>query len=110
MEAVLFTRMMRSFVQFIREQGVVGFATGFILGGAMSDLVKAFNADLVSPAVGLALGSAQGLKAKSFEILGANFAWGDFVTVFINFVVLSLVVYFIFRILPLSRLDKPKEK
>ena len=100
---------MRSFVEFIRQQGVVGFATGFILGGAMSDMVKAFINDLVNPAIGLALGSAEGLKTRGIQILGATFAWGDFVVTLINFFVLAVVVYLIFRVLPLSKLDKPKQ-
>lgn len=100
---------MKSFIDFIREQGVVGFATGFVLGGAVSDLVKAFINDLVNPLIGLLLGSVEGLKTRQFPILGANIAWGDFVTILINFVVLAGVVYFVFKILRLEKLDKPKK-
>lgn len=101
---------MKSFATFIREQGVVGFATGFILGTAMSDLVKAFNTDLISPLVGLALGSASALKEQAWSVFGVTFAWGDFVTVLLNFLILAFVVYFVFSVLPLRMLDKPKDK
>lgn len=100
---------MRSFLDFIREQGVVGFATGFILGGAVSDLVKAFVTDLVNPVIGLFLGSVEGLKTRAFPLFGATIAWGDFITILINFLVLAAVVYFLFRVLGLEKLDKPKK-
>ncbi|MBI3573640.1 MscL family protein [Candidatus Kaiserbacteria bacterium] len=101
---------MKSFIEFIREQGVVGFATGFILGGAVSDLVKAFINDLVNPFIGLTLGSVQGLKTSSVGFFGAHIAWGDFAVVFINFLVLAGVVFFAFKVLQLEKLDKPKAK
>ena len=40
---------MRGFLNFIREQGVVGLAIGFILGGAISKLVAALVNDLINP-------------------------------------------------------------
>jgi large conductance mechanosensitive channel len=104
-----FSKAMRAFIDFIREQGVVGFATGFILGGAVSDLVKALVADIVNPFVGLALGHVQGLKTTTVDVFGANVAIGDFFVVLINFIVLALVVYFVFKVLPLRALDKPKK-
>jgi len=101
---------MKSFVEFIREQGVVAFATGFIFGGAVSDLVKAFINDLVNPLVGLLLGSVQGLKTSTFAFLGATFAWGDLTVTLINFLVLAIVVYALFKLLPIGKLDKRKDK
>jgi large conductance mechanosensitive channel len=100
---------MKNFVQFIREQGVVGFATGFILGGAVSDLIKSLMADIVNPLLGLLLGSVSGLKSASVPVLGATVTWGNFLTVFINFIVLSAVVYILFKVLGLDRLDKKKD-
>ena len=38
---------MKGFINFIREQGVVGLAVGFILGGAISKVVSAIVNDLV---------------------------------------------------------------
>jgi len=37
---------MKGFLDFIREQGVVGLAVGFILGGAVSKLVASLVADI----------------------------------------------------------------
>ncbi len=42
-------RAITSFLNFIREQGVVGLAVGFILGGAVSQLVASLINDIVNP-------------------------------------------------------------
>lgn len=99
---------MNKFLDFIREQGVVGLAVGFILGGAVSGLVKALIDDIINPLLGLVLGSVDGLKTASFSIAGAHILWGDFVAVFINFVVIALVVYYGFKLLKLDTIDKKK--
>jgi len=101
---------MKNFLEFIRTQGVVGLAVGFILGGAVSQLVQSLINDLINPLLGLLLGSVSGLKTTTYDVWGAHLAWGNFVTVLINFIVVALVVYFGFQFLHLEKLDKPKEK
>ncbi len=91
-------------MQFIREQGVVGLATGFILGGAVSKLVTALVNDIVNPIIGAILGSAEGLKAMKFGPI----LLGDFVAVFIDFVIIAAVVYFVVKGLGLDKVDKQK--
>ena len=99
---------MKGFLDFIREQGVVGLAVGFILGGAVSKLVSAIVTDIVNPLLGLALGSVSGLKEAYFAIGSAKIMYGDLLAVFIDFVVIAFVVYFGVRALKLDQLDKPK--
>jgi len=53
---------MKGFMDFIREQGVVGLAVGFILGGAVSKLVASLVTDIINPIIGIALGVVGGLK------------------------------------------------
>lgn len=92
------------FMQFIREQGVVGLATGFILGGAVSKLVSALVTDIVNPILGAVLGSTEGIKAmKMGPIL-----LGDFVAVMIDFVIIAAVVYFVVKGLGLDKMDAKK--
>ena len=93
------------FTDFIRERGVAGFAIGFILGGAAQTLVKALMDDIVNPLVGLFLGPFHTLSAYTV----GSFKIGDFFSVLINFLLLCLVVYLIFKGLRLEKLDKPKE-
>ncbi len=100
---------MKGFVNFIREQGVVGLAVGFILGGAVSKVVTAIVTDIINPVLGLALGAVGGLKTASFGIGSARIMYGDFISVFIDFVIVALVVYFGVTLLKLDKLDKKKD-
>lgn len=100
---------MKGFIDFIREQGVVGLAVGFILGGAVSKVVTALVTDIINPLVGAALGAAGGLKTASFGIGSARILYGDFISVTIDFVVIALVVYVGVKIIGFDRLDKKKE-
>lgn len=99
---------MKGFMDFIREQGVVGLAVGFILGGAVSKVVASVVADLINPIIGLALGKAGGLKEAYFSIASAKVMYGSFIATFIDFLVIALVVYFGVKMLGLDKLDKPK--
>lgn len=92
------------FVEFIRERGVMGLAIGFVLGTSVQKVVSAFVTDIVNPFVGTFMGSAGGLK--NFAI--GSFLIGDFISVSIDFVILVLIVYLIFKGLGLEKLDKPK--
>jgi large conductance mechanosensitive channel len=99
---------MKGFLNFIREQGVVGLAVGFILGGAVSKLVTALVTDLISPILGLGLSNLKNLKEAYLELGSARILWGDFINVSIDFVVVALVVYFGVKGLKLDKLDKKK--
>lgn len=100
---------MKGFLEFIREQGVIGLAVGFILGGAVGKLVTALITDLINPILGLILGVAGGLASASFSIGKVTFMYGDFISVLIDFAVIAAVVYFGVRGLKLDKLDKKKE-
>lgn len=93
------------FTDFIRDRGVAGFAIGFILGGAAQKLVQSFMDDIINPLIGSFLGP---VKSLSDYAIGA-FRIGDFISALINFLILCLVVYFVFKLLRLEKLDKPKE-
>ena len=100
---------MNGFIQFIRKQGVVGLAVGFILGGAVSKLVSAIVTDLINPLIGLLLSRAGNLAEASFSIGSASILWGHFVSIAIDFVVIAAVVYFGVRALGLHKLDQKDE-
>lgn len=99
---------MKGFLNFIREQGVMGLAVGFILGGAVSKVVSALVTDIVNPILGVALGAVGGLKSAALAIGDVKILYGDFFTVLIDFIVIALVVYFGVKGLGLDRLDKAK--
>ncbi|MFH0873416.1 MAG: MscL family protein [Candidatus Komeilibacteria bacterium] len=97
---------MKDFIDFIRKQGVVGLAVGFILGGAVSKLVSALVTDLINPLIGLIWGSSKGLADAGFMIGSAKFMYGDFISALIDFIIVAFVVYFGFKALKLEQLDK----
>lgn len=92
------------FVEFVRERGVMGLAIGFVLGSAVQKVVTAFVNDLVNPLITLFLGRAESFK--TFAI--GRFMIGDFVAVLIDFFVLLAIVYTVFKLLGLDKLDKPQ--
>lgn len=92
------------FLEFVRERGVMGLAIGFVLGSAVQKVVTAFVSDIVNPFVGIFLGRADGFK--NFAI--GQFLIGDFIMVAVDFLILCLVIYTVFKLLGLEKLDKPK--
>jgi large conductance mechanosensitive channel len=100
---------MKGFINFIREQGVVGLAVGFILGGAVSKVVSALVSDMINPFLGAALGAVGNLQDVSLRIGQIELLYGDFLSVLIDFIVIALVVYFGVKIIGLDKLDKKKE-
>jgi len=99
---------MKGFIDFIREQGVVGLAVGFILGGAVSKVVASLVTDIVNPVLGVLLGAAGELKGAYLQIGPAKLMWGSFVNTIIDFLVIAFVVYYGVKLLKLDSLDKKK--
>ncbi len=99
---------MKGFIDFIREQGVVGLAVGFILGGAVSKLVSALVEDIIGPVLALGLSNVENLQSAYIQVGAAKIMWGNFLNVLIDFVVIALVVYFGVKLLGLDKLDKKK--
>jgi len=100
---------MKGFMDFIRTQGVVGLAVGFILGGAVSKVVSSIVNDLINPILGIILGAAGDLRTAHIVVAGSKIMWGNFVATTIDFVVIAAVVYFGVKKLGLDKIDKKKE-
>src|SRR4051812_17777999 len=96
------------FTDFIREQGVVGLAIGFVLGGAVSKTVTSLVDNIINPLVGMLMGKVD-LVDKAIVIGSASIKWGAFVSTIIDFMIVAAVVYFGFKTLGLDKLDKKRE-
>ena len=96
-------------MDFIRKQGVVGLAVGFILGGAVSKVVASLVSDIVNPILGVFLGATKDLETAALKIGSAQILWGHFLSILIDFLVVALVVYFGVKGLGLEKLDKKKD-
>ena len=95
------------FFEFIREQGVVGLAIGFLLGGAVSKTVTSLVENVINPLIGIALGQVS-LSDKVLIVNGATLKYGAFITSIIDLLIVAAVIYFVFKGLKLDRLDKKK--
>ncbi len=98
--------MMSEFIDFIRKQGVIGLAVGFILGGAVSKIVAALVKDIINPILGVILGRAGTLATAALTFGPVEILWGHFITVLIDFLVIALVVFYGVKVLHLDKLDK----
>jgi len=93
------------FIQFIREQGIVGLAIGFILGTSINKVVTSLVNDIIQPSIGLLFGAGQDLVSLKFR----NIMYGRFLAGLIDFAIIAAIVYFGFKGLKLDRLDLKKE-
>lgn len=100
---------MKGFVEFIRKQGVVGLAIGFIVGLATAAVVNSLVKDLINPLIGLIVRS-QNLDTLAFHLGKATFTYGAFISALINFVVILAVIYLLFKVTRLEKLDIEEEK
>ncbi len=96
------------FKEFALKGSVVDLAVGVIIGGAFGKIVDSMVKDLIMPLVNLATGGQIDFSNK-YLVLSGNvpagaalveaqkvgnvFAYGNFITVAINFVILALVIF-----------------
>jgi large conductance mechanosensitive channel len=107
------------FKQFAMKGNVVDLAVGVIIGGAFGKIVDSVVGDLIMPLVGKLLG---GLDFSNYFIAlsgqtatnladakkaGAVFAYGNFVTVAINFVILAFIIFVMVRQINRLRSEEP---
>lgn len=95
------------FLDFVREQGVIGLAIGLIIGAGAKEVVDSFVKGFIDPVIALLVPGAESLSEATFKFSGKVFAWGNFVSVSIRFLIIVALVYFIISKLAKS-LDKPK--
>jgi large conductance mechanosensitive channel protein len=100
------------FITFIREQGIVGLAVGLVLGTAVKEVVSQLVESFVNPLIGLVVGDRAGLEGAKYTLnvgsRSAEFAYGKFLSVSIQFVAVAAVVYLAVRLLKVDR-DAVKE-
>jgi large conductance mechanosensitive channel len=107
-------RPFQGFIDFIREQGVVGLGVGFVVGTSASTLVKSIVTNIFNPLIGLALGS-NSLSQKAVclrhgaKSCAAELSYGMVISDLITFVLILFLVYFLIRGMRLEKIDKKKK-
>ncbi len=101
--------MLKEFQEFIAKGNVVDLAVGIIIGAAFTAIVNSVVNDLIMPIFGaiggvdfsnyfLALSSnVTAVSLEEARKQGAVFAYGNFITVLINFIILAWIVFMIVR-------------
>lgn len=98
------------FKTFALKGNVVDLAVGVIIGGAFGKIVDSVVGDLIMPLVSKAFGGldfssyyialagqAHGLPLAEARKLGAVFAYGNFITVALNFLILAFIIFLMVR-------------
>lgn len=108
---------LRGFVNFIRQQGVVGLAVGLAIGTAAGASVKQIVDGFINPIVGFLIGRVE-LASLSWTLIQPNeeglgglvISWGAIVSSLITLIATAAVIYWIVIAAKLDKLDKKKEK
>ena len=100
----------REFKDFALKGNVMDLAVGVIIGGAFGKIVDSVVGDLIMPLVSKAFGGldfsnyyvalagqAAGLPLVEAKKLGAVFAYGSFITVALNFIILAFIIFMMVR-------------
>lgn len=114
----------KGFMDFVREQGVVGLAVGLAIGTQAGATVKALVEGFINPIVAFVVGSQDGLLEASWNIIGQDTAetdywltlgertlvvqWGAIFSSLITLLAVAAVIYFIVKGFKLDKLDKKK--
>lgn len=110
------------FKQFAIKGNAVDLAVGVIVGGAFGKIVDSIVGDLVMPLVGRVVGKLD--FSSLFWVLGENpagltaladlkkagipvFAYGNFLTIVVNFVLLALVIFIMVKQINRVRASEP---
>jgi len=99
------------FMDFIGKAGVLGLAVGFIMGTYIGKVVSALVQDIIMPVPGALIPGGNWKNAMITIPIGEgmNFAIGDFVSVMIDFLIVSVVVFLIARYAG-KAMEKTKKK
>jgi large conductance mechanosensitive channel len=107
------------FKEFAMKGNVIDLAVGVIIGGAFGKIVDSIVGDLIMPLVGKVLG---GLDFTNYFIplagqtatnladakkAGAVFAYGSFITVAINFIILAFIIFMMIKQINRLKKDAP---
>lgn len=109
--------MMQEFKQFAMKGNVVDLAVGVIIGGAFGKIVDSLVQDVIMPPISKLFG---GLDFSNYYLplnhqdthlslieakkIGAVFAYGSFITILINFIILAFIIFQMVRLVNKARL------
>ena len=103
-------RMLREFREFALKGNVVDLAVGVIIGAAFGSIVTSLVGDIIMPIVGAITGgldfsnyftplskSVAASNLADAKKQGAVLAWGNFLTLTLNFIIIAFVLFIVIR-------------
>ncbi|NHZ34869.1 large conductance mechanosensitive channel protein MscL [Massilia rubra] len=113
--------MMSEFRQFAMKGNVVDLAVGVIIGGAFGKIVDSLVQDIIMPPIGRLFGGldfanyylplnnqAMNLTLVEAKKAGAVLAYGNFLTILLNFIILAFIIFQMIRLMnKLRRAEEP---
>src|ERR1700694_5458643 len=113
-------RMLKEFREFAMKGNVVDLAVGVIIGAAFGGIVTSLVGDIIMPVIGAIAGGLDFSnyfgplwKAVTASNLadakkqGAVLAWGNFLTLTLNFIIIAFVLFVVIRFMnKLKRRDE----
>jgi large conductance mechanosensitive channel len=114
--------MFKEFKEFAMRGNVVDLAIGVIIGAAFSKIVDSLVTDVIMPIIGAITGGldfsnyfvalSSAVNAPSLaeaKKQGAVLAWGNFLTIAVNFIIIAFVLFLVVRAInTLRRREEPK--
>lgn len=94
--------MVKEFRDFLMRGNLIELAVAVLIATALAKLVESLTNNLVSPLIAM-FGGKPDFGSLTFEINGAVFRYGAFLTDVIAFVIFAAVIFF-FIVRPFSRL------
>ncbi|CAH0215131.1 Large-conductance mechanosensitive channel [Massilia sp. Bi118] len=104
--------MMEEFRKFAMRGNVMDLAVGVIIGGAFGRIVDSLVKDVIMPPVGMLFGNLNfadyyiplahqpsGLPLAEAQKAGAVLAYGNFLTILLNFLILAFVIFQMVRLM-----------
>jgi large conductance mechanosensitive channel len=113
--------LMKEFKEFAIKGNVVDLAVGIMIGAAFTTIVNSVIQDLVMPVIASIIGSPDfsnayidlkgqippGTPLAKAKELGPVFAYGNFITVIINFLLLTFAIFMIVKAINRIRRKTP---
>ena len=104
-------KTIKGFMDFVREQGVVGLAVGLAIGTSAGQAVASIVDNFINPIVGFILGGLDlsdmtwntGLSRGGHDLV---FGWGAILSAIITLLATAFVIYYIVHQMKLDKLDK----
>src|SRR6266446_1066734 len=113
-------RMLNEFREFAMKGNVVDLAVGVIIGAAFGAIVTSLVGDIIMPTIGAITGgldfsnyftplskSVTASNLADARKQGAVLAWGNFLTLTLNFIIVAFVLFMVVRLMSnLKRRDE----